>query len=98
MSIEKDLDRTIHQPIRLKIVSILYQKKKVRFTELSDRIDTSEGNLGTHLRTLEERGYIHVEKKFEDRKPVTTYELSRQGERKFKEYIAKLEDMIQSLE
>lgn len=89
------LDRVIHTRIRLAVVSILSGVEEAEFTYLRDRTGATDGNLGAHMLKLEEAGYVVVEKRFEDRKPVTRYSLTTEGREAFRRYVDRLETMIQ---
>ncbi|KXB03587.1 transcriptional regulator [candidate division MSBL1 archaeon SCGC-AAA261O19] len=93
-----DFDRLVHQPTRLRILSRLYTQGEASFTELGENLDLTEGNLSSHLRKLEDAGYVQVEKAFEDRKPKTTYRLTREGEDALEDHVKRLEKIIDSLE
>lgn len=88
------LDEIIHSRIRLAVMSILATLEDAEFTYLRDRTGATDGNLGAHLRKLEEAGYLAVEKRFEDRKPVSRYRLTRLGRQAFRRYVDRLEAMI----
>lgn len=88
------LDDVIHSRIRLAIVSILSGVEAAEFTYLRDRTGATDGNLGAHLRKLEEAGYVEVEKRFEARKPVSSYALTAGGREAFRRYVDRLEAMI----
>lgn len=88
------LDDVIHSRIRLAAMSILAAGESVEFTYLRDRTGATDGNLGAHLKKLEEAGYVSVDKRFEDRKPVTRYALTPEGTEAFRRYVDRLEAMI----
>jgi DNA-binding MarR family transcriptional regulator len=96
-SIFRDLDKVIHEPARLGILTILYTIKKANFTYLKQKLDLSDGNISTHLRTLENSGYIKFTKSFVNRMPRTTYMITEKGITAFKEHIKKLEQIISSI-
>jgi DNA-binding MarR family transcriptional regulator len=90
-------DPTIHQPVRLKIMAALKglpATEQIEFVRLRKIVDATEGNLGAHIQTLEQAGYIAVEKDFADNKPRTRVKLSKQGRRGFEDYVAYLKDLI----
>src|SRR3954468_20972968 len=70
------LDRVIHEPVRLGIVSALAVNDSMSFNELKDLLKTTDGNLSVHARKLEESEYVLCEKQFEGRMPKTTYKLT----------------------
>jgi len=86
MEIRK-LDPIIHERVRLGILGLLIQAKEVTFSELKETLKLSDGNLASHLRTLEENGIIEVRKTFVGRKPKTFYRLTNQGKKRFLEYL-----------
>jgi DNA-binding MarR family transcriptional regulator len=91
------LDTTIHQPVRLQIMSSLVSldtQEKVDFTYLKDLLKLTDGNLGGHLNKLEEAGYIKIEKTFVGKKPKTFVCLTGKGRDAFAEHIAALEDIV----
>jgi DNA-binding MarR family transcriptional regulator len=90
-------DATIHQPVRLKIMSALKALPKnelLEFVRLKSLVGATEGNLGAHITTLESAGYIEVEKDFAARRPRTRVRLSKTGRRAFEKYVAYLRDII----
>ena len=93
-----ELDAIIHQPVRLKIMAALKGlplNEQIEFVRLRKLVDATEGNLGAHIQTLEQAGYIAVEKDFADNKPRTRVKLTKQGRRAFEDYVAHLRDIIQ---
>jgi DNA-binding HxlR family transcriptional regulator len=92
----KDLNKIFDSRIRLGIMSALMVNAEVNFNELKELLDITDGNLASHLKTLEESGTIHVQKGFIGRKTNTTYTLTKEGEKAFKAHIAALEQMIRS--
>lgn len=93
-----EFDKLVHQPTRLQIFAYLYRHDEATFPELSDELDVTEGNLSSHLTTMEEAGAVEVEKQFVDRRPQTTYELTAEGRTKFEEHVGTLESLIESLD
>ena len=89
-----DLDRMIHEPARLGIVSLLASRREASFLELKELLDMTDGNLSVHLRTLEEAGYVSVVKSFEGRRPKTSARLTRKGVAAFDRYIDVLESVV----
>ncbi len=91
------LNETIHQPVRLRIMAVLVTLKptdEVDFTYLRDLLEVTDGNLGAHLRKLEEAGYITISKVFVERKPHTYISASTEGRRVFQEHVAALESIL----
>ena len=94
-----ELNETIHQPVRLRIMAslvALVPADEVDFTYLRDLLDVTDGNLGAHLRKLEEAGYISVNKVFVERKPHTYLSATPEGRRVFQEHVKALESILKS--
>lgn len=90
-------DAIIHQPVRLKIMATLKALppgEQIEFVRLRKIVDATEGNLGAHIQTLEQAGYIAVEKDFADNRPRTRLKLSKAGRRAFEDYVGYLRDII----
>ncbi len=88
------LDAIIHSRIRLAVVATLASVGNAEFTFLRERTGATDGNLSTHLRKLEDAGYIGVEKSFAGRKPVSRYTLTARGRKAFAAYVERLESLI----
>ncbi len=91
------LNETIHQPVRLRVMAALVALEpgnEVDFTYLRDLLDVTDGNLGAHLRKLEEAGYIAVNKTFIERKPRTFVSVTPEGRKVFQEHVAALEAIL----
>ena len=92
-----EFNETIHQPVRLQIMAALVALEpadEVDFTYLRDLLEVTDGNLGAHLRKLEESGYIAVNKTFVERKPRTYVSATAEGRKVFQEHVAALEAII----
>ena len=89
------LDRVIHEKGRLAIMSMLAASPQLSFTEMRDALNMTDGNLTTHIRTLQEAGYVSVTKSFRDNRPLTTCALTAAGKKAFTNYINLLEGIIQ---
>jgi DNA-binding MarR family transcriptional regulator len=92
-----DLNTIIHQPVRLKIMSALKALppgEQLEFVRLKKLVEATEGNLGAHIQTLEEAGYVAVEKDFADNRPRTRVKLTKEGRRAFEEYVSYLRDIL----
>jgi DNA-binding transcriptional ArsR family regulator len=74
-----DLDRVVHEPARLAILTILASADEVEFKFLETAIGLTKGNLSSHVAKLEGAGYLTVNKSFRDRKPVTSYQITGSG-------------------
>jgi DNA-binding transcriptional ArsR family regulator len=81
-----DVDRVIHEPARLMIVSLLYALKEADFVFLQRESQLTRGNLSSHLVRLEEAGYVEIEKTFRGKVPLTVCRLTRTGREKFETY------------
>jgi DNA-binding MarR family transcriptional regulator len=93
------LNETIHQPVRLRIMASLVTLEltvEVDFSHLRDLLQVTDGNLGAHLRKLEEAGYIAVNKTFVERKPRTFVAATMEGRKVFAEHVAALEAILKS--
>jgi DNA-binding MarR family transcriptional regulator len=94
----ENLNKTFDSRIRLGIMSALMVNEHVNFNHLKELIAVTDGNLASHLKTLEESGYIKVQKGFIGRKTNTTYSVTKAGEKAFRSHLEALEKMIRSLE
>jgi DNA-binding MarR family transcriptional regulator len=92
------LNKVFDSRIRLGIMSALVVNPFVNFNELKELIEVTDGNLASHLKTLEENGFVKVEKGFIGRKTNTTYKITKSGEKAFKNHLDALEKMIRSLD
>ena len=91
-----ELDRLIHERVRLGIVSVLAVNGSVAFTDLKGLLNTTDGNLSAHARKLEEAGYIACSKSFEGRVPKTEYALTQVGRRELQAYLDHMEAIIRA--
>lgn len=89
-----NLDRLIHEKGRLAMMSLLAASSEVSFTELRDTLSMTDGNLTTHIRTLQEAGYVAVTKSFQNNRPLTTCTLTPKGRAAFTAYIDLLEQIV----
>ncbi|MBX3241381.1 MAG: transcriptional regulator [Chitinophagaceae bacterium] len=94
----ENLNKVFDSRIRLGIMSSLMVNESVNFNQLKEIVEVTDGNLASHLKTLEENGYIKVEKGFIGRKTNTTYTVTKSGEKAFKAHLDALEKMIRSIE
>lgn len=88
------LDRIIHERMRLAIVSALAANETLSFGELKGLLGTTDGNLSVHARKLEDAGYLACKKGFEGRVPRTEYRLTQEGRRAFQKYVDHLEALV----
>jgi DNA-binding HxlR family transcriptional regulator len=93
----ENLNKIFDSRVRLGIMSVLMVNPTVNFNELKELIEITDGNLASHLKTLEENGIITVEKGFIGRKTNTTYATTKKGEKAFKAHLDALEKMIRSM-
>jgi DNA-binding HxlR family transcriptional regulator len=91
-----DLDRLIHERIRLAIVSALAVNEALTFNELKQLLNTTDGNLSVHARKLEEAEYVVCTKYFEGRTPKTEYRLTAGGRRALERYLGHMESLIRA--
>ena len=89
------LDRVIHEKGRLAIMSMLAASPELSFTELRDTLAMTDGNLTTHIRTLQEAGYVSVAKSYHNSRPLTTCTLTAAGRTAFTGYVSLLEQIVQ---
>ena len=92
-----ELDRLIHERMRLGIVSALAANASLTFNELKKLLETTDGNLSVHARKLEEANYVSCTKSFEGRMPKTEYRLTAAGRRAFEKYLDHMEALIQAM-
>lgn len=90
-----ELNRIIHDRVRLGIVSALAVNESLTFNELKDLLRTTDGNLSVHARRLEEAGYVTCKKSFRGRVPRTEYRLTRSGKESLARYVDHMEALIQ---
>ena len=91
-----ELDRLIHEKMRLGIVSALASHESLSFNELKRALQTSDGNLSVHARKLEDAGYVSCTKTFEDRVPKTVYRLTATGRKALERYLDHMEALIRA--
>jgi DNA-binding MarR family transcriptional regulator len=88
------LNRVIHEKGRLAIMSMLAAAPELSFTELRDSLGMTDGNLTTHIRALQQEGYVSVTKSYANKRPLTTCSLTAAGRTAFAEYVALLEQIV----
>lgn len=91
------LNKVFESRIRLGIMSTLMVNEEISFNDLKQLLEATDGNLATHLLSLEENGYVKVHKGFIGRKTNTTYSITKSGEKAFAEHITALENMIKGV-
>jgi len=90
----RELDRLLHERIRLGIASALAASETLTFNELKALLGTTDGNLSVHARRLERAGYVSCQKSFRGRLPRTEYRLTAAGRRAFERYLDHLEAVL----
>jgi DNA-binding MarR family transcriptional regulator len=88
------IDRVIHEKGRLAIMSMLAAAADLSFTELRDSLEMTDGNLTTHIRTLQEAGYVSVAKSYERGRRLTSLSLTNAGRHAFGNYVSVLERIV----
>jgi len=89
-----EIDRLIHERLRLGIISALAVNDSLTFKELKHTVKTTDGNLSVHARKLEEAGYVNCSKTFAGRTPKTEYNLTAAGRRALERYLDHMEALI----
>lgn len=88
------LNKAFENRVRLGIMSVLIVNEHVSYNRLKELLGVTDGNLASHLKALEKLEYIIVDKSFVNRKPQTTYDVSKLGRKAFKEHIDALENLL----
>ena len=91
-----EIDRMIHERLRLGIISALAVNPSLTFKELKHTVKTTDGNLSVHARKLEDGGYIACNKYFEGRTPRTDFRLTAAGRRALEKYLDEMEGLIRA--
>lgn len=89
-----NLDKILEHRLRLQIISVLAANESYDFNALKELMDTTDGNLATHLKALEREKYLSVNKSFVDRKPNTRYKITERGRTAFKKHLEAMEELI----
>jgi DNA-binding MarR family transcriptional regulator len=95
--VSNDLDKVIHERMRLGIISALAANEKLSFTELKNLLVTTDGNISVHARKLEEAGYLSCEKSFRGRMPLTEYAITTHGRKALAKYLDHMEALIKAM-
>jgi len=90
----QQLDRLIHEKGRLAIMSMLAASPELSFTDMRNTLGMTDGNLTTHIRALQQEGYVSVAKSYQNNRPLTTCSLTAAGRKAFTEYIGLLEQIV----
>lgn len=92
-----ELDKVIHERMRLGIISALAANEKLSFTDLKNLLNTTDGNISVHARKLEESGYLSFEKSFKGRMPLTEYKITKEGKKALERYLNHMEALINAM-
>jgi DNA-binding transcriptional ArsR family regulator len=96
-NVSNELDKVIHERLRLGIISALAANERLSFTELKKLLSTTDGNVSVHARKLEEAGYVTCEKSFKGRMPLTEYKITRDGRKALGRYLDHMEALIEAM-
>lgn len=88
------LDATLHQPVRTRIVAFLVARGEATFTELKQALDVTDGNLEAHLKKITEANYLRAHKEGGNGRPQTLYSLTDEGKTAFRQYLASLQRLL----
>ncbi len=91
--IHNNINRVVHEPVRLAILKILTSAKEVDFNFLLTTLGVTKGNLATHINKLETTGFIEVKKEFRGKMPHTSYKVTKTGRRQFQKYWENLREL-----
>ena len=96
-TVSTELDKTIHERMRLGIVSALAANEKMSFGDLKNLLQTSDGNVSVHARKLEDAGYLECLKSFNGRVPLTEYKITTEGKAALGRYLNHMEALIKTM-
>src|SRR5512139_3135815 len=96
-TVSNDLDKVIHERMRLGIISALAANDKLSFGELKTLLDTTDGNLSVHARKLEDAGYVTMKKSFAGRTPLTEFKITPSGRKALTRYLDHMEALIKAM-
>lgn len=96
-TVSTELDKLIHERLRLGIVSALAATESMSFGDLKNLLQTTDGNVSVHARKLEEAGYIACEKSFKGRVPLTEYKITAAGRKALERYLNHMEALIKAM-
>ena len=96
-NVSNELDKLIHERLRLGIISALAANEALSFTDLKNLLNTTDGNISVHARKLEEAGYIACEKSFKGRVPLTEYRITSAGREALSRYLNHMEALINAM-
>lgn len=92
-----EFDEILHEKTRLMILGLILREEELSFTDLKEALNLTDGNLTSHLRTLELNGVIEVRKIFIGRKPKTFYKFTKEGKERFIKYLETVERFLNDL-
>jgi len=92
----EQINKIIHERVRLAVMSVLAARGKITFTELKELLKVTDGNLSVHTQILEKHGLIKVKKDFAGKKPRTTFIITKKGRDEFKKYVDELESILKA--
>lgn len=95
LNLEKEIDRLIHEPVRLKVLAFLSVLESADFTFLVSRLGLTMGNLSAHVSKLQDAGYVEVDKGYKDNRPQTILSLTEAGRKAFQEYRQQMLQILQ---
>jgi DNA-binding MarR family transcriptional regulator len=96
-AVSKELDKVIHERMRLGIISALAANESLSFTELKNLLNTTDGNISVHARKLEDAGYLECLKSFNGRVPLTEYKITQSGKDALGRYLNHMEALIKTM-
>ena len=96
-TVSTELDKLIHERLRLGIISALAANESMSFGDLKNLLQTTDGNVSVHARKLEEAGYILCEKSFKGRMPLTEYKITKEGRAALERYLNHMEALIKAM-
>lgn len=92
----ENFDKVLEHRTRLQIMGVLAANESYDFNTLKDLLQTTDGNLATHIKALEKEKYVIIQKSFVDRKPNTRYKISERGRSAFKKHLDAMEEIIKN--
>jgi DNA-binding MarR family transcriptional regulator len=96
-SVSNELDKVIHERMRLGIISALAANETLSFTDLKNLLNTTDGNISVHARKLEDAGYLECLKSFNGRVPLTEYKITTDGREALSRYLNHMEALISAM-
>lgn len=96
-NVSSELDKVIHERMRLGIISALAANEKLSFSDLKSLLNTTDGNVSVHARKLEDAGYVTMKKSFSGRTPLTEYKITAAGRKALEQYLNHMEALIKAM-